>query len=457
MAKNFFKRRYLVVLIAFALSFPLLSFASSDYYFKLNSGVKEFFKTVSSRGARQNIASYGDYNITNNCGADVFIPNKTAAEWSLFINNMPNCLVMTSRYCGDSYCQEAYENYYNCPEDYCLSRCGNGVCNTSYGETRTNCVSDCKVCGDGYCDSGETYSNCSSDCQCVSTGCGIDVCGVDNCGNSCGTCNSGETCIYGLCCRMNATINVCGDRDTYVYFNGAYVNQSVESSPLMTNTVSNVRTGYNYVQIKVYDNGPVFWGGNNFALSAGITYTGCRGKSGNIYYHSNTTDLYNWRCTNVYNTYWNSSDSFPFSTYTFYSVPRSVLSDAPHDTDSWCNKNSFYGPPSHQIWADTNKKRSNSETIYCYHRFNLESIVSSGKAKLPTYWCGDGICHYTENYAYCPADCISYCGDGYCDSYSEEDYYNCPVDCYASGYCGDGYCDSYSGEDYYNCSADCYY
>nr|BFD24745.1 MAG: hypothetical protein JST_0360 [Candidatus Parcubacteria bacterium] len=256
---------------------------------------------------------------------------------------------------------------------------------------------------------------------------------------------------------MNATINVCGDRDTYVYFNGAYVNQSVEKSPLMTNTVSNVRTGYNYVQIKVYDHGPVFWGGNNFALSAGITYTGCRGKSGNIYYHSNTTDLYNWRCTNVYNTYWNSSDSFPFSTYTFYSVPRSVLSDAPHDTDSWCNKNSFYGPPSHQIWADTNKKRSNSETIYCYHRFNLESIVSSGKAKLPTYWCGDGICHYTENYAYCPADCISYCGDGYCDSYSEEDYYNCPVDCYASGYCGDGYCDSYSGEDYYNCSADCYY
>ncbi|MGI5827167.1 MAG: hypothetical protein ACOX6C_01860 [Patescibacteria group bacterium] len=302
----------------------------------------------------------------------------------------------------------------NCGDDGCGNSNGCGTC--AAGETCSNgickapvCVPNCtgKTCGTDGC--GGTCGTClsSQKCEnnkCITTcqpRCGINVCGDDGCGGSCGTCASGETCIYGLCCKKNATINVCGDRDTYVYFNGAYVNQSVEKSPLMTNTVSNVRTGYNYVQIKVYDHGPFIWAGNNFALSAGITYTGCRGKSGNIYYHSNTTDLYNWRCTNNYNSSWNSYNP----SFDFYSIPKSVLSDAPHDTDSWCNKDSFYGPPSHQIWADTNKRRSNSETIYCYHRFNLESIVSSGKAKLPTYWCGDGTCNSGETYSNCSADC----------------------------------------------------
>lgn len=460
MARRFFKRWYLVILIIFALALPLVSFGSSLEYFRLSSGVKEFFKTVSDRGQRQTNTSVADYNITNNCGLDYFAPNNSKLEWDSFLANKPSCLVQTYAFCGDTICQ-SFENASNCntlvaysgrPGD-CVSRCSDGLC--TVGETNATCSAECPaVCGDGYCATNETYATCPGDCPCTSTGCGIDTCGFDNCGNSCGTCNTGESCIQGLCCKMNATISACGDRDTYVYFNGQFVNQSVETSPLMTNTVSNVRSGYNYVQIKVYDNGPVFWGGNNFALSAGITYTGCRGKSGSIYYHSNTTDLYNWRCTNSYTSLWNSYNPFPISS-SFYSVPTSVLSTAAHSVSSWCNKNSFYGAPSHQIWANTGKSRSNSETIYCYHRFDLESIVSSGKSKLSTYWCGDGVCNSTEDYNSCSLDCLPpafACGNYTCEV-PYEDYNSCSIDC--SGYCGDAMCDLY--EDYYSCSSDCAY
>ena len=158
MAKRFFKRWYLVILIIFALALPLVSFGASLEYFRLSSGVKEFFKTVSGRGEKQNLASYGDYNIINNCGGDVFIPNNSAAEWSSFINNMPSCLTKTNRFCGDGICAcplcliddpncQPCEDTVSCPED-CVaipsSFCGNGTCEP--GETCSNCETDCGFC-----------------------------------------------------------------------------------------------------------------------------------------------------------------------------------------------------------------------------------------------------------------------------------------------------------------------
>jgi len=61
--------------------------------------------------------------------------------------------------------------------------------------------------------------------------------------------------------------------------------------------------------------------------------------------------------------------------------------------------------------------------------------------------CGDGLCNYDEDSYGCPQDC--YCGDGWCD-YSEN-HDSCHADC--GGYCGDGICE-YSEDSSY-CPEDC--
>ncbi|PNH09186.1 Cathepsin L-like proteinase [Tetrabaena socialis] len=73
------------------------------------------------------------------------------------------------------------------------SGCGDGVC--SFGESCSNCRSDCgacAVCGDGVCSGGETCSTCLSDCGVKQahgskTCCGDGMCGA---GESCGSCPS---------------------------------------------------------------------------------------------------------------------------------------------------------------------------------------------------------------------------------------------------------------------------
>ena len=64
--------------------------------------------------------------------------------------------------------------------------------------------------------------------------------------------------------------------------------------------------------------------------------------------------------------------------------------------------------------------------------------------------CGDGYCEPGEDSQNCEEDC--YCGDYYCDA--AENPENCPNDCTDTGYCGDGDCDTNS-ENIDTCFDDC--
>lgn len=67
--------------------------------------------------------------------------------------------------CGDSVCDSADgETKTTCPED--CTPCGNGHCDENTNETVYNCPMDCSVCGDGVCLSqfGETRYSCPIDC-----------------------------------------------------------------------------------------------------------------------------------------------------------------------------------------------------------------------------------------------------------------------------------------------------
>lgn len=67
-------------------------------------------------------------------------------------------------------------------------------------------------------------------------------------------------------------------------------------------------------------------------------------------------------------------------------------------------------------------------------------------------YCGDNICNGSEGTTTCPNDCGTICGDGACNG--GETATTCSADCGGGGFCGDGYCDPYS-ENSYNCSYDC--
>ena len=201
MAKRFFKRWYLVILIIFALALPLISFGA-DYFKLMNSDtLYEMFKTVSGRGSDVITAvEYGDIRLLNSCGAPLFIPNKTAAEWSAFLNNLPSCVTKAS--CGDAICQAAHETYSNCSSD-CAPVCGDGFC---AGEDCITCTDDCGLCcGNCLCDHGETRITCKQDCTPIGY-CGDGVCSCPICNPNCAVC---QDCESSYNCPEDC--GVCGD------------------------------------------------------------------------------------------------------------------------------------------------------------------------------------------------------------------------------------------------------
>ncbi|MBS3061041.1 MAG: right-handed parallel beta-helix repeat-containing protein [Candidatus Diapherotrites archaeon] len=118
--------------------------------------------------------------------------------------------------CGNGVC-ESTEDVSNCLLD-CWVCNGNGSCESSIGENKNSCSSDCvsaPVCVvDGKCvlSTGETAVNCPADCKVESGGVGEDVAGVStlSCGD--GSCSGSETC--SSCsqdCGVCPVIPVCGN------------------------------------------------------------------------------------------------------------------------------------------------------------------------------------------------------------------------------------------------------
>jgi hypothetical protein len=106
--------------------------------------------------------------------------------------------------CGDGSCNGG-ETCYSCSQD-CGGCCGNGVCESQFGESPQTCASDCisvPVCGDGSCDPGE---NCDQDDCCDGSVVDLNT-DDDNCGYCDNSCGTDKTCIGGMCIYTG----YCGD------------------------------------------------------------------------------------------------------------------------------------------------------------------------------------------------------------------------------------------------------
>lgn len=111
--------------------------------------------------------------------------------------------------CGDGTCN-LQETCNTCAQD-CGQCCGNGICQSEYGEDCGTCATDCGACcGNGVCEAGrnETCRTCGADCGSC---CGNDVCEADL-NETCSTCSSdcGSCCGNGLCeASLGETCSTC--------------------------------------------------------------------------------------------------------------------------------------------------------------------------------------------------------------------------------------------------------
>ena len=163
--KKSFRFYYLgLILFIIVLAVPLFASTPGDS-FRFNSTDSErFFTESSNQGVEVYQSGYSaNFYISNNCGADLFVGNRTDAEWLSFKNNHPDCISISYKNCGDFICNSLLENYSNCNSD-CLPVCGDGVC---LGESCLTCSTDCgSCCGNGVCD-----NRVSKECYNSSTAC----------------------------------------------------------------------------------------------------------------------------------------------------------------------------------------------------------------------------------------------------------------------------------------------
>ena len=174
--KKSFRFYYLgLILFGLFLVVPLLTSAATLESLRLDSGVIRFFSEISNTAVDASQYSANFY-ITNNCDADLFVGNRTGAEWLSFKNNTPGCVGINFKNCGDLVCNSVLENYFNCSAD-CSPICGDGIC---AGETCNSCIADCagaNCCGDGICKNKMTL-----ECYQSSVGCPIGsnyYCSID--------------------------------------------------------------------------------------------------------------------------------------------------------------------------------------------------------------------------------------------------------------------------------------
>ncbi|MEQ8460183.1 MAG: hypothetical protein RLO52_34120 [Sandaracinaceae bacterium] len=126
-----------------------------------------------------------------------------------------------NRSCGDGLCDTGFgESCATCAVDCgTCAGCGDGTCAASMGESCTSCAADCgscgETCGNGVCAGGEDCNSCPGDCGGCSTSCGpsscAGCCDGDAClggsspsgcglgGNTCMACGASFTCSGGAC------------------------------------------------------------------------------------------------------------------------------------------------------------------------------------------------------------------------------------------------------------------
>ncbi len=136
--------------------------------------------------------------------------------------------------------------------------CGNSLCEGDYGESCSNCQSDCGVCpascGDGVCDSDENSCNCPSDCG--------------TCGGDAGRCMSYQ-CVYGVC-QPHYYFHCCGNM---VCEEG----ESFSNCPYDCNP--------NYIKVSIVDpqEGMIVQRGEDLYIEAYITFdNGIEGESAEV-------------------------------------------------------------------------------------------------------------------------------------------------------------------------------
>jgi formylglycine-generating enzyme required for sulfatase activity len=114
--------------------------------------------------------------------------------------------------CGNQAC-DYEETCDTCPADCGGPCCGQGGCQTEFGEDKCSCPEDCgdpcadQECGDDGCGGscgdcaflyGEQYVCDGGDCVCMSA-CGGKECGPDGCDGTCGSCQAPTVCANGIC------------------------------------------------------------------------------------------------------------------------------------------------------------------------------------------------------------------------------------------------------------------
>jgi len=115
----------------------------------------------------------------------------------------------------------------------------------------------------------------------------------------------------------------------------------------------------------------------------------------------------------------------------------------------------------YDLYAASTKGSSDGEACCTYNSncaatdpFGWSTYITSFNVyKAGTPVCGDGGCQPGENVANCKTDCVSWCGDQYCDpNTNKENMQWCPGDC-KNAVCGNAACET--GESVQGCPSDC--
>jgi len=93
--------------------------------------------------------------------------------------------------------------------------CGDGVCDSEFGENEVNCPSDCEMCGNGVIDDNENCFTCPSDVTCENgENCNAGICEKLICGDR--VCDIGEECMIDCNFPSSLDANFYTEKENYI-------------------------------------------------------------------------------------------------------------------------------------------------------------------------------------------------------------------------------------------------